>query len=574
LNEFRKFMGLRPYTTFLEWNDDEEIAAAAEALYHDIDNLELYVGMQAEQAKTPQAGAGLCPGFTISRAILSDAVALTRGDRFLTVDCTPQNLTTWGYDDCQAITSDGSFGGMLSRLLFRHLPDYYPTGSTYAHFPFLVPGKMKGFAQKLPGDIDLKYDWNRPAVPVGPPVVATKYSEVQQLLAKPAIFSSGVAQRLDILTGGVPLNRYTTLVGDVLTRQKTLEKATEAFERITKQLIEQKVSKGANPYLDVVREVINLVPVLWLSNNLIGLPLKSAKNPGGVFTEQELYTSFANVANYIYCNKDRSNEWVLREQSQKTVQDVEPFLRGHLARLTRGSVNIEGISDSVLRWVSMRNIHSDDFLRDLVETTGSQLGHSALDGLSGSLLASVVPTAALFSQIIAQVVDFYIDTDKAEQIAQLAKKRANTQIMPFIFEALRLNPPLSSVLLKAQSSAEFAGTVVAERQQVLASIIDATRDASTFRDPETPDYARSPVDTERVLGLDRRGLLSPKLFEQVAPVVLGQIFNLKNLRRYPPQSGPMARCTERIHSVPEKFYTDLNGRVTPFPVSFLVQFDT
>ena len=61
---------------------------AAEALYHDIDNLELYVGLQAEQAKTPQPGAGLCPGFTTSRAILSDAVALTRGDRFLTDDYT------------------------------------------------------------------------------------------------------------------------------------------------------------------------------------------------------------------------------------------------------------------------------------------------------------------------------------------------------------------------------------------------------------------------------------------------------------------------------------------------------
>ena len=71
---------------------------------------------------------------------------------------------------------------------------------------------MKGFAQKLPGDIDLKYDWNRPTVPVGPPVVARRYSEVQQLFAKPALFSSGVAQRLEILTGGVPLNRYTTLV--------------------------------------------------------------------------------------------------------------------------------------------------------------------------------------------------------------------------------------------------------------------------------------------------------------------------------------------------------------------------
>lgn len=100
-------------------------------------------------------------------------------------------------------------------------------------------------------------------------------------------------------------------------------------------------------------------------------------------------------------------------------------------------MNIEGITDTVLRWVSMRNDLSDDFLKDLVEATGSRLGHSALDGLAGSLLASVVPTAALFSQIIAQVVDFYIDTDRAEQIAQLAEKRANAQIMPLIFEALR-----------------------------------------------------------------------------------------------------------------------------------------
>jgi hypothetical protein len=34
--------------------------------------------MRAEEAKPAMPGAGLCPGFTISRAILSDAVCLTR----------------------------------------------------------------------------------------------------------------------------------------------------------------------------------------------------------------------------------------------------------------------------------------------------------------------------------------------------------------------------------------------------------------------------------------------------------------------------------------------------------------
>ena len=55
------------YKSFKEWNPDPEIADTAEKLYGDIDNLELYVGLQAEEAKPVIDGAGLCPGtFSIS----------------------------------------------------------------------------------------------------------------------------------------------------------------------------------------------------------------------------------------------------------------------------------------------------------------------------------------------------------------------------------------------------------------------------------------------------------------------------------------------------------------------------
>jgi len=237
-------------------------------------------------------------------------------------------------------------------------------------------------------------------------------------------------------------------------------------------------------------------------------------------------------------------------------------------------MDVESLTDSVLRFVTSRNDHSDEFLTALVEATGSHSGNSALDGLAGSLLASVVPTAALFSQIIAQVVDFYLDEDKAtqrEQIVRLAEAGANEQIMPFIFEALRLNPPLSSVFLEAQSPVPFASTVVPRHQHIIASIIDATLDPSAFENPDRPNYARPAARAECVLGLDRKGLLSPKLFERVAPVVLLHVFSLRNLCRYPPQSGRMPRCIETVHGVPHRFYTDMNGRVTPFPVSLLVQ---
>ena len=40
-------------------------------------------------------GVGIAPTFTISRAILSDAVVLVRGDRFYTIDYHAKNLTKY-----------------------------------------------------------------------------------------------------------------------------------------------------------------------------------------------------------------------------------------------------------------------------------------------------------------------------------------------------------------------------------------------------------------------------------------------------------------------------------------------
>lgn len=69
-----------------------------EALYGHPDNVELYPGLMAEEAKVPWSpGSGLCPSFTISEAILSDAVTLVRGDRFYSVEYGPQSLTSFGY---------------------------------------------------------------------------------------------------------------------------------------------------------------------------------------------------------------------------------------------------------------------------------------------------------------------------------------------------------------------------------------------------------------------------------------------------------------------------------------------
>lgn len=86
LNEFRKFFQLKPYESFEEINSDPHIADQLRHLYEQPDYVELYPGIVAEEPKKPMVpGVGIAPGYTVSRAVLSDAVALVRGDRFYTV---------------------------------------------------------------------------------------------------------------------------------------------------------------------------------------------------------------------------------------------------------------------------------------------------------------------------------------------------------------------------------------------------------------------------------------------------------------------------------------------------------
>lgn len=89
MNEFREFLGLKPFANFKEWNSGTPgVAEAAEKLYGHVNNLELYVGLQAEDCMALGPGSGICCGFTMTRAILADAIALVRGDRYYTTDYT------------------------------------------------------------------------------------------------------------------------------------------------------------------------------------------------------------------------------------------------------------------------------------------------------------------------------------------------------------------------------------------------------------------------------------------------------------------------------------------------------
>ncbi|CAE7200257.1 unnamed protein product [Rhizoctonia solani] len=167
MNEFRERMGLQRFKEFKDWNSNPEVIAAAKELYGEIDNLELYPGFHAEETMKLGAGSGLCAGYTLTRCILSDAIALVRGDRFFTTDFTPASLTSFGMDDVQRNTENGAFGAYLPHLLTRNLPQNYPANSIYSLFPFFTPETTRDNLKRLAGIDRLRprgfeYDLNRP----------------------------------------------------------------------------------------------------------------------------------------------------------------------------------------------------------------------------------------------------------------------------------------------------------------------------------------------------------------------------------------------------------------------------
>jgi len=130
LNEYRAHFNLKTYRTFEEVNDDPKVANALRNLYGNVDDVELYPGMIAEQTRDRAHGGiseGTAFGYTISAGILQDAVNLIRNDRFLTTDLTPERYTKFGYN---LITNPPSAG----------VPAH--NGSIMAHLLSLLNGQF------------------------------------------------------------------------------------------------------------------------------------------------------------------------------------------------------------------------------------------------------------------------------------------------------------------------------------------------------------------------------------------------------------------------------------------------
>ena len=570
MSRFRRYLNLKPYDSFESWNPDKEVARAAELLYGHIENLELYPGLMAETTKPAMPGSGVCPGQTTGRGILDDAVALVRGDRFLSYDFNSNTLTNWGTALLQE-TAGGSYGGVLPKLLFKALPGAWTGTSSYALLPFYTPEAAKGI---LKGNKALeKYETKKPASTLD--VVSIK-----TVAGCKKIFDDPVTFR--VLTNG-----FDNVKQQATTQSKVIHKiffeegfdknVSNFFTTNVKRLIERNslsFRKGRKS-IDIVRDVINITPILWLAERF-AIPLKTQEQPYGIISIYETFGAYLMIYIYQNFNVRPISEWKLREGATTGAASLRPIFETHLKTQS-------GIRESVVDWLAKGSAfevgpHADRLYHGLID---SKL---PIPDLVSDCIGTGAVVAGTLTHQASLLIDLFLSPGYEQYKARIIELATTTPVTPaierelqgFVLEGIRhasIVPGLPRVAAKDVSFTDGADTVnIQAGNTILAATAKAALDPVAFPNPEKLDPHR-PVEAYTLLAQQFPFNFSTKLVGPSLAATLREVFKLKNVRKAPGKLGQFTIVEHEVGGVPMKHYLDSSARESPIPTSLTLEYD-
>ncbi|KAI5895328.1 heme peroxidase [Schizophyllum commune H4-8] len=575
LNDFRRFLGLKAFDTFEDWNPDPEIANAARALYGDIERLELYVGLQAEDAKPVVEGAGLCPGYTISRAILSDAVALTRGDRFFTHDFTPFNLTAWGFADCQRDDMAHGFGSVLARLFLRTLPGQFTEDSVYGFFPLMTPQAMGVVLKRLGKEAD--YSLARPE-PAATEKVVTTHDGVRAVLTSDA-YVSPTGTRARKVRGKDGMTFPLVLTGreqqaqicKVFQAPEIAAGVADYFKTTTRHLLDLHGCPlpGTRHYvIDVVRDVLKPLPALWAANELAGIQLKETKDGEGVYTVEEFYSMLSETYEFIFLDIEASRYKTVECRVRKHVEELIGHITSHLNNTFPQKVISTIMSKMPWAKGSKKSEH-DELVRRL------QLLAPSSSALADTILAIIISVVDI-SLGLTNVVNAYLGPHKVTEpvpphVDAFIKAAKPEQLEGFILEALRHDPPTRCMQRTAVSGHVVENIRVEAGARLFLDLEQANKDEAVFSSPDEHRIGRP--KEKHLFGEGSITILGQDMVHKIYAEVLTVIFSHPNVRRTVGQSGMLQRFKTVERKALNYAYLDAKMMVSPWPSSMMIQYD-
>ncbi|KAL3479872.1 heme peroxidase [Aspergillus californicus] len=584
LNEFRKYFNLAPHKTFEDINSDPYIAEQLRRLYDSPDLVEIYPGIIVEDAKEPIVpGSGLCVNYTISRAILSDAVALVRGDRFYTVDYTPKHLTNWAFNEIEPNASVDQ-GQVFYKLVLRAFPNHFAGNSIYAHFPLVIPSENEKILKEL--GFAEKYSWDRPSH-VPHPLFINSHAACMSILNDQEKFKVTWGKKIEflmkydnhsygmdfMLSGDRPPNATSRkMMGSALYRDKWENEVKEFYEQITLKLLHKNSYKlaGVNQ-VDIVRDVANLAQVHFCSS-VFSLPLKTESNPKGVFTEVEMYKIMALVFTSIFYDADVSKSLQLNQAARAVTQQ--------LGQLTM--TNVEMIAKTGFLANLVNRLHRHDILSEY----GIHMIQRLLD--SGLLATEIVwthilPTAggmvANQAQLFSQCLDYYLSEEGSIhlfEINRLAKENtpeADELLTRYFMEGARLRSSVALPRVAAQPTViEDNGKKIDLKagQPVICNLVSASMDPSAFPEPDKVKLDRN-MDQYAHFGFGAHKCLGVGLCKTGLTTMLKVVGRLDNLRRTPGPQGQLKKLLGPGGIA--KYMTEDHSGFSAFPTTMKIQWD-
>lgn len=400
LNEFRKQFGLKAYDTFEDINSDPYVADQLRNLYQHPDNVELYPGIVAEEAKQPMApGVGIAPTYTISRVVLSDAVALVRGDRHYTTDYHTGTLTNWGFNEANYDLSV-NHGCVFYKLFIRAFPNHFRENSVYAHYPMVTPSENRKILANMG-----RADWFNfdPPTHVPGKIDIISHDAFKHVLGNERTYHPPWEQGLGylmnerslrtMLADGPDLHAIQRAsVGTSLFGEKWKSAVKTFYNNMAETLMTQKSYKIAGQtQIDIVRDVGNLVHTHFVAR-VFNLPLKTKDHPKGVFSEQELFKFLTMIYICIFLDYDPVKSFPLR----RAAKDASAQL---------GSLIETNVKLGLM--FGMKGLYVKKFKNDVLAQYGIQLVKAlAKTGLNAHEIAwsQILPTAGAMVPNQAQMV--------------------------------------------------------------------------------------------------------------------------------------------------------------------------
>ncbi|KAJ7894889.1 heme peroxidase [Mycena olivaceomarginata] len=533
------------FESFEEWNPDPEIASAARRLYGHIDSLELY----------------------LMRAVLADAIALVRGDRYYTTDFTrmligsvvigyansvfvANNLTAWGYEDCQRDPHNGGLGGES-------------LGGGYGFF--------------LAFDEALNKILDTIRIEHGP--FHTLFPSKSSLAEYRAWYRDSVIQKISERSwkyDGVPGN-----------------------------------------YIDIVKSVINATSVHWAADVLVipiyymvcsvlkilqcGIHLKTKENPKGLYTEEEVYGHVHSLDS----EHGFSSQWAATQAGTmvqalvaKTVLQVAPESAPNalVKFLSRFSSYLWPQSGKPWYPFMSRLAATGRPMNELVANVmGIAVGSSVNYAQGACFALRTCISGSENSTAAVHVIDFYLDDARQHERAQILKlvhlndEKSTDLLRGYVREAMRKYSPMYRTCgvftgmlgLNPQYGGLWRDVVEGCGDRIWASFKNAQLNYERFVDYPQPSEFPHPtsVDPQRPVGsYTLNGTGFPQLpwcnirgtnhcRDRQSRV------RLKNVRRAPGNDGHLAGFKTIINETETHIYLTPYGTTSPWPGSMYLVYD-